>query len=473
MQPDLLTIPFGKDAASGAIDPIPDTPGAGDPPQKATWSTGFPIVTMTPLSVGGIPPRGQDFNGILKAISEHTVYLCGGGAYKWNSEIVSVGGGYAKGAVVQSDDGLSSYVSAIDGNTVNFNTSPGSIGTQWLAWAGSAKANASITISAGTGLSGGGNLSANRTLSVVYGTGAGTSAQGNDTRITGAAQKSANLSDLSSADTARSNLGLGTAATATLTISTTDVSGSRVTKVGDFGLGATSLTGSTPLSDWNSVLPSGLYAPVGGSNNAPAWGEFGVILNMNRANSGETCFQVAGNADSANPRIGFRFGVSTGFKELFHTNNVSPYAQTLLDDSDASAARTTLGLGTAATRASTASNNDETSGRLVKNGDAQVCTAQGQFNGTGTVALRGSFGVSSIGDEGVGRYAVNFSAAKANNTYSAVANYTSDDTGSPTNNDGQACCYQYTPTSFKILVSNGAAQAQDPLRCSFVVFGGA
>ncbi|QPX62261.1 tail protein [Gordonia phage Lamberg] len=39
------------------------------------------------------------------------------------------------------------------------------------------------TVSAGTGLSGGGDLTANRTLAVAYGTAAGTAAQGNDARL--------------------------------------------------------------------------------------------------------------------------------------------------------------------------------------------------------------------------------------------------------------------------------------------------
>ena len=50
------------------------------------------------------------------------------------------------------------------------------------------KAATSTTISAGTGLTGGGDLSANRTISANFGTGAGTVAQGNDSRITGAEQ---------------------------------------------------------------------------------------------------------------------------------------------------------------------------------------------------------------------------------------------------------------------------------------------
>lgn len=50
------------------------------------------------------------------------------------------------------------------------------------------KTDKTTTISAGTGLTGGGDLSANRTISANFGTASGTIAQGNDSRITGAEQ---------------------------------------------------------------------------------------------------------------------------------------------------------------------------------------------------------------------------------------------------------------------------------------------
>ena len=42
------------------------------------------------------------------------------------------------------------------------------------------------------------------------------------------------------------------------------------------------------------------------------------------------------------------------------------------------------------------------------------------FNGTGTVAIRRAFNVSSITDNAVGDYTVNFTAALADGNYSAV-----------------------------------------------------
>jgi len=52
--------------------------------------------------------------------------------------------------------------------------------------------------------------------------------------------------------------------------------------------------------------------------------------------------------------------------------------------------------------------------------DGQLCKAWVNFNGTGTVAIRASYNVSSITDNGTGNYTVNFTTALADANYSIV-----------------------------------------------------
>ena len=59
-----------------------------------------------------------------------------------------------------------------------------------------------------------------------------------------------------------------------------------------------------------------------------------------------------------------------------------------------------------------------TSVENVLNGTAKAWV---NFNGTGTVAIRASFNVSSITDNGVGLYKVNFTNPMVDANYSAVA----------------------------------------------------
>lgn len=76
--------------------------------------------------------------------------------------------------VTKSDVGLGNVDNTSDANK------PISTATQTAL---NAKANTNIQIIAGDGLTGGGNLNANRTLNVQYGTTAGTAAEGNDSRL--------------------------------------------------------------------------------------------------------------------------------------------------------------------------------------------------------------------------------------------------------------------------------------------------
>ena len=123
-------------ATSGSKNIIQDTRQTGQDEEDATWSTGFPNITMQPSESGGLPPKGMDFNGIFNAISSPIVYLQKGGSYKFDSDYATKIGGYSTGSVLQSNDGLSSYVSLIDNNTTDFNSNPSSIGVAWASWAG-------------------------------------------------------------------------------------------------------------------------------------------------------------------------------------------------------------------------------------------------------------------------------------------------------------------------------------------------
>lgn len=68
--------------------------------------------------------------------------------------------------------------------------------------------------------------------------------------------------------------------------------------------------------------------------------------------------------------------------------------------------------------------NDSSGVLATQNGMSGIAKAWVNFNGTGTVAIRASFNVSSITDNGTGDYTVNFTTAMPDANYSA--NITAD-----------------------------------------------
>lgn len=146
-----MPVPF---ASQGDKNTIPVTPSTETGQSNyASYQKGFPPVTMTPLVAGGLPPQGMDMNGILFALSSSVGFMQSGGLPTFDADFASTIGGYPLGAVLQSNDGASAYVSTIANNTTDFNESTESIGTSWLPWAGDAAKGSSLYIAVGEGTS--------------------------------------------------------------------------------------------------------------------------------------------------------------------------------------------------------------------------------------------------------------------------------------------------------------------------------
>lgn len=105
-----------------------------------------------------------------------------------------------------------------------------------------------------------------------------------------------------------------------------------------------------------------------------------------------------------------------------------------------------------------ASGNNGTTPALLYNGTAKAWV---NFNGTGAVAIRGSYNVTSITDNGTGDYTVNFTSALADANYAAVATTQRSATDS---NLFTSIKQGTTPTTAacRFQCQTGSAAAEDP-----------
>lgn len=112
-------------AESGLKNTIP--PAANPATGRAGFDQGFSAINMTAKEAGGIPPFGQDFNGIFYEVTNILRYMQAGGQPTFSAEMATAIGGYPVGAVLVGDDGKSVFQNTLDGNT----NDPNSVTTGW------------------------------------------------------------------------------------------------------------------------------------------------------------------------------------------------------------------------------------------------------------------------------------------------------------------------------------------------------
>ena len=131
--PVKFQIPWGNNAGPSFIRAVPVDSQIGIQAGAASLETGFPPVTFDPVGAGGTPPFGQDFNGILKQITQWAQWQSAGGKINFDAAFSTEIGGYPAGAFLQSASTPGSFfISIADNNQNNPDVDP----TNWLAFPG-------------------------------------------------------------------------------------------------------------------------------------------------------------------------------------------------------------------------------------------------------------------------------------------------------------------------------------------------
>jgi hypothetical protein len=110
--------------------------------------------------------------------------------------------------------------------------------------------------------------------------------------------------------------------------------------------------------------------------------------------------------------------------------------------------------------------NNDTGVLAVQNGMTGIAKAWVNFNGTGTPAIRASFNVSSITDNGTGNYTVNFTTAMLDANYSAVCTSSYSDLYA-----NRFCgAIVFATSSVRVVVQNSVGDGQDSEVISLSIF---
>jgi hypothetical protein len=116
--PSKFPIPFANSAGSLYTRTIPQASQIGIQDGAASLTDGFPPKCFVPVASGGTPPFGQDFNGLLKQVTQWDQWQQAGAPIVYDSAFQSSIGGYPMGAIIEIVAGGPAFMSTVENNTV-------------------------------------------------------------------------------------------------------------------------------------------------------------------------------------------------------------------------------------------------------------------------------------------------------------------------------------------------------------------
>ena len=321
-----LTVKYGNTAGTACQGNDVRLADARTPkPHKATHQTGGSDA-ITPADIGAADKTIQIKPG---------TGLSGGGTLEADRTL-TVSYGTAAGTACQGNDARLSNARTPTAHKTTHKTG----GTDALTPADIGAVPTTVQVIAGTGLSGGGSLTANRTLTVKYGTGAGTACQGNDARVT--ASEAFRLSMIGVPRYWRSTtLPAGHVwANGDLALFADWPELKKIYDAGGFAgmllaYNANSATIAANLGKWrpNAANPTGLYVPIlseqffrawtlGAGREAGSWQKFAVETGItgartSRDNYGNMSASLLGNVTQNT--------ISVTWISAYTSGSISPY----------------------------------------------------------------------------------------------------------------------------------------------------
>lgn len=126
--PSKFAVAWASSASPSYIRAIPLGSQVGITGGAASLTDGFPPLNFLPVGSGGIPPFGQDMNGILKQITQWSQWQNAGGLVTFDPSFSTAIGGYPFGALLAGTTAGVAWLSTVDDNT----SDPDTGGANWI-----------------------------------------------------------------------------------------------------------------------------------------------------------------------------------------------------------------------------------------------------------------------------------------------------------------------------------------------------